>query len=160
MLKKYINIFNCSSSKLNKKFQKSERNLSFLRIKKINLSNKFLFCRHHQSKKNTKKKQKNKEFIFCMSVYLSLLSSSLACIVILGSAEAINFPRLNVSPTRMMRTYTPEPRGFRGRRELPREPWRQVTDPRLLRRDPLSFEQAFALGRHQNSHTIPNQVSN
>ncbi|CAL8143658.1 unnamed protein product [Orchesella dallaii] len=63
-----------------------------------------------------------------------------------GSAEAINFPRLNVSPTRMMRTYTPEPRGFRGRRELPREPWRQVTDPRL-RRDPLSFEQAVALGR-------------
>lgn len=58
----------------------------------------------------------------------------------------------------MMRTFTPEPRGFRGRRELPREPWRQVTDPRL-RRDPLSFEQAVALGRHQVS-TIPNEVSN
>lgn len=76
--------------------------------------------------------------------------------IMLGSAEQINFPRLNVSPTRMMRTYTPEPRGFRGRRELPREPWRQ--DPRL-RRDPLSFEQAVALGR-QTVSTIPSQVSN
>jgi len=66
--------------------------------------------------------------------------------VVVGSAEAINFPRLNSSPTRMMRTYTPEPRGLRGRRELPREPWRQ-TDPRA-RRDPLSFEQAVALGTH------------
>lgn len=64
-----------------------------------------------------------------------------------GSAEAINFPRLNSSPTHMMRTYTPEPRGFRGRRELPREPWRQQpqTDPRM-RRDPLNFDQAVALG--------------
>lgn len=56
-----------------------------------------------------------------------------------------------------MRTYTPEPQGFRGRRELPLEPWRQVTDPRL-RRDPLSFEQAVALGRQVS--TIPNEVSN
>lgn len=76
----------------------------------------------------------------------------------IGSAEAINFPRLNSSPTRMMRTFTPEPiRGLRGRRELPREPWRQqpsLPEPPRMRRDdphdPLSFEQAVAcsLGRN------------
>lgn len=77
----------------------------------------------------------------------------------LGSAEAINYPRLNnSSPTDMMRTFTPEPQGFRQRRELPREPWRQqphqssqLSQPQIEqrppRRDPLSFEQAVALGR-------------
>jgi hypothetical protein len=77
-----------------------------------------------------------------------------------GSAEAINFPRLNSSPTSMMRTFTPEPRGGMrgGRRELPREPWRQhppqQPQPQTenfsrmtrMERDPLSFEQAVALG--------------
>jgi len=65
-----------------------------------------------------------------------------------GSADALNY-RHNFSPDPMMRTYTPEPRGFRGgRRELPREPWRQghTDPPTRARRDNLSFEQAVAFG--------------
>ncbi len=52
-----------------------------------------------------------------------------------------------------MRTFTPEPRGLgRGRRELPREPWRPhppLTEPRMRRED-LSFEQGVALGRNDD----------
>ncbi len=71
-----------------------------------------------------------------------------------GSAEALNnYPRLNSSPTHVMRTFTPEPRGLgRGRRELPREPWRPhppLTEPRMRRED-LSFEQGVALGRNDD----------
>ncbi|XP_035706296.1 voltage-dependent calcium channel type A subunit alpha-1 isoform X5 [Folsomia candida] len=80
-----------------------------------------------------------------------------------GSAEAINFPRLNSSPTRMMRTFTPEPiRGLRGRRELPREPWRQqpsLPEPPRMRRDdphdPLSFEQAVACSLGRGNRMLP-----
>ena len=73
-----------------------------------------------------------------------------------GSAEAINFPRLNLSPTRSLRrTYTPEPRGIRGRRNLPIEPWTHlaITDSRLRRDQLVALGRAFIIHPPHNHFT-------